>query len=251
MVAIPWRFESSREHFFLLALKPEADQDQNPRYVHDAFSRIASRYVLTNHLLSGGIDIVWRKRVARLVKEENPQNILDVATGSGDLAAEIQKACPDATVVGADFCQPMLENARKRNLEHLIVANGMELPFSADSFDVITIGYGLRNMENWAAALQEFSRVLKPGGKLVILDFSLPTNPVLRFLYRGYLHRVLPVFAGMLTGSADAYRYLGDSIERFPAGGDMGNLLEENGFCRFEAFPLFGGVSSIYSVFRA
>jgi len=225
-------------------------QDQNPAFVHRAFSSIAARYVLTNHVLSLGIDILWRRRVAALVQEVNPRLILDVATGSGDLAMSVSAAVPGARVIGADFCAPMLAEARKRGLQELIVTDGLSLPFPAQTFDALTIGYGLRNMADWEAALREFLRVLKPGGRLVILDFSLPRFWLLRGPYRFYLHCVLPFLAGALTGNREAYAYLGDSIERFPSGEAMLELISRNGFSEILWEPQFGGISSVYSGFR-
>lgn len=226
---------------------PEHSQDQNPAFVHRAFSAIASRYVLTNHVLSLGIDILWRRRVAALVREIDPRLILDVATGSGDLARTVGQAVPEARVIGADFCAPMLAEARKRGLPDLMVCDGLALPFPDETFDALTIGYGLRNMADWGAALREFSRVLKPGGRLVVLDFSLPVNPLIRAPYRFYLHRILPFLAGALTGNREAYAYLGDSIERFPSGDRMIALIGENGFEDVLWEPQLGGISSVYS----
>jgi len=222
-------------------------QDQNPVFVHRAFSSIAKRYVLANHVLSFGIDVLWRKEVSRLIAETNPEVILDVATGSGDLAAEVQKGSPEARVIGADFCAPMLAEARKRGLDNLIVADGLALPLPDNSVDALTIGYGLRNISNWANAISEFSRVISPGGVLVVLDFSLPTNPLLNRTYRFYLHRILPVLAGWLTGHKEAYAYLGDSIERFPSGKAMQDLIEANGFDSADWYPQMGGISSVYA----
>jgi len=224
----------------------DQSQDQNPDFVHRTFSSIAPRYVLTNHILSFGIDILWRRRVATLVREVDPRLVLDVATGSGDLARTVATAVPDARVIGVDFCAPMLAEARKRGLTDLVVSDGLALPFPDSSVDALTIGYGLRNMADWAAALREFSRVLKPGGRLVILDFSLPQAPLLRIPYRFYLHHVLPLLAGVLTGNREAYAYLGDSIERFPSGARMISLIESNGFCHAKWEPQFGGISSVY-----
>tara|TARA_R110000850_G_scaffold16044_3_gene50041 strand:- start:4017 stop:4724 length:708 start_codon:yes stop_codon:yes gene_type:complete len=222
-------------------------QDQNPAFVHRAFASIAKRYVMTNHVLSLGIDVLWRRKVSRLVAATDPQMVLDVATGSGDLAQAVQAGSPEAKVIGADFCAPMLAEARQRGLKDLVVADGLALPFPDGSIDALTIGYGLRNMANWSAAIQEFSRVLKPGGLLVVLDFSLPTSPVLRIPYRFYLHRILPVLAGWLTGNREAYAYLGDSIERFPSGVEMTDLIETNGFQSADWYPQMGGISSVYA----
>ena len=222
------------------------NRDQDPAFVHEAFRSIAPRYVCTNHVLSFGIDILWRRRVARIVSEFEPEFVLDVATGSGDLAAAVLRECPDCRVAGVDFCEEMLEHARKRGLTELIAADGMNLPFDRETADVVTIGYGLRNMESWSGAIREFHRVLKPGGRLVILDFSMPDSPLLRAMYRPYLHHVLPRVAFVLTGNRAAYQYLGESIERFPKGKAMTSMLLDNGFQNAESIALMGGISSIY-----
>lgn len=220
--------------------------DQDPAYVRAAFSAIAPRYVAANHALSLGIDVVWRRHTARAVAEIHPRRVLDLATGSGDLAATLVARCPEAEIVGADFCAPMLREARKRNLPALLVADGMALPFADRSFDAVTVAWGLRNMASWSTALREMRRVLRPGGRLAILDFSLPTQPFFRSAYRWYLHRLLPTLGGWITGNREAYRYLGDSIERFPAGEAMCRLITEAGFQQARAEPLAGGISSLY-----
>lgn len=214
-------------------------------YVRDAFSRIANRYVLTNHVLSCGMDIWWRKVVTRRIRAWNPQYILDVASGTGDLALEIQNQCPDAEVIASDFCAEMLDHASRRGVTHTIVADALKLPFEDQRFDVVTVAFGLRNMADYHAAAKEMLRVLKPGGHLVILDFSLPKGP-LRGFYRFYLHRILPRLAGFLTGHADTYEYLGGSIEAFPSGDSMRDLLESCGYTRTQATPLTGGIVSVY-----
>ncbi len=224
---------------------------QDPTYVKEAFGQIAGRYVVTNHVLSLGIDVLWRKRVARTVQGRNPERVLDVATGSGDLAAEIARACPGATVVGADFCAPMLAEARKRGLGNLVVADGMCLPFKDSEFDVVTVGFGLRNMEDWAKGVREMARVLRPGGMLVVLDFSLPEKGIRRLLYRFYLHRILPKVAGLITGKRDAFEYLGGTIERFPSGESMREFLTANGFALARARSLSFGVAAVYEAEKA
>jgi len=214
-------------------------------YVRDAFARIADRYVLTNHVLSCGMDIWWRKVVTTRIRKWKPACLLDVASGTGDLALEIQDHCPDCEVIASDFCAEMLAHASSRGLANTIVADALQLPFPDGRFDVVTVAFGLRNMADYPAALREMLRVLKPGGRLLILDFSLPPG-VLRAPYRLYLHHVLPRMAGLLTGQRDAYEYLGGSIEAFPSGTAMCELLESCGFTETDATPLTGGVVSIY-----
>lgn len=218
---------------------------QDPNFVRKAFAAIAPRYVLANHVLSGGVDVLWRRRVAADVRARRPTWVLDLATGSGDLAAAVAAACPDARVVGADFCAPMMVHARQRGLTDLVVADGLALPFVDGAFDVVTIGFGLRNMADYGAALREMARVLRPGGSLMILDFSQPA-PWLRGAYKWYLHHVLPRLAGALTGQRGAYEYLGGSIESFPSGPAMIALLETNGFSQCQCLPLTGGIASLY-----
>jgi len=219
---------------------------QDPRFVKKAFQDIAGRYVLTNHVLSMGIDVLWRRKVARLVREQGAQEVLDVATGSGDLADTISTFCPGVEVVGADFCQPMLAHARERGLQNLVVADGMQLPFGDAAFDVVTVGFGLRNMESYPGAAREMARVTREGGALVVLDFSLPSNRLLRGAYRLYLHKIMPAVAGAITGRREAYDYLCGSIERFPSGEGMCKLLDGNGFQNTRWISLSGGIASIY-----
>ncbi len=223
---------------------------EQPESVRDLFSSIAARYQMVNHLLSGGLDFYWRAVAVRLIRPWSPAAVLDVATGSGDLARAIGKACPQSRVVGADFCRPMLDVARRNGLPELVEADGTNLPFADRSFDAVTAAFGLRNMASWEKGLSEMARVLSPGGHVLILDFSLPTLPLIRPLYRFYLHRILPVIAGIATGRTDAYEYLGGSIELFPSGGAMTSLMESCGFENARALPLTLGTVSIYTATR-
>jgi demethylmenaquinone methyltransferase/2-methoxy-6-polyprenyl-1,4-benzoquinol methylase len=219
-------------------------------YVRDAFARIADRYVLTNHVLSCGCDIWWRRVVSSRVKAWQCQRLLDVASGTGDLALAIQDRCPDCEVIATDFCAEMLEHASRRGVRETKVADALALPYEDASFDAVTVAFGLRNMADYPAALREMRRVIKPGGRLLILDFSLPRG-ILRPPYRFYLHHILPRMAGWLTGQRDAYEYLGGSIEQFPSGKDMLHLLESCGYSQTTTTPLTGGVVSIYEGTRA
>ena len=217
----------------------------DPAYVRDAFARIADRYVLTNHILSCGADLWWRRVVTARIKAWQPARLLDVASGTGDLALTIQHSCPECEVIASDFCAEMLAHAARRGVAHTLVADALALPFPDASFDVVTVAFGLRHMADYPTALREMARVLRPGGHLVILDFSLPSG-LLRFPYRFYLHRILPHLAGWLTGHKDTYQYLGGTIETFPAGAAMIELLESCGFRQAACTPLTGGVVSLY-----
>ena len=211
------------------------------------FGAIARRYDLANHTLSCGTDFYWRKRAANIVASWRPGKIVDLATGTGDLALALQKKLPDAEVTGVDFVPEMLDLAQRKGVRQTILADAMQLPFSDGSFDCVTIAFGLRNMENWGGALAEMSRVLGRDGHLLVLEFSLPTRPIVRAIYRLYLHRCLPLLGSLLTRKKSAYDYLGDSIEEFPSGHAMIDLIEASGFRHATLQPLSYGIATIYT----
>ena len=211
------------------------------------FGRVAGRYDLVNTVLSGGLDYLWRHRAAETVRGWQPVRLLDLATGSGVMAASLARACPATTVVGADFSLPMLRRAQATGrVARLAVADAMRLPFSDRTFDAVTVGFGLRNMPSYRGALEEMRRVLRPGGHVLVLDFSVPSG-WWQGLYRFYLHRCLPRVAGLVCGERAAYRYLAESIERFPRGETMRALLAESGFAAATAEELTGGIVSLYT----
>lgn len=218
----------------------------DPAYVHAAFSSIAERYVTANHILSMGTDVLWRQRVVQKVAEWKPRRLLDIATGTGDLALAVSRALPEVEVLGTDFCRPMLDVAVRRGLTNVLEADALHLPLPDASFDAATVAFGLRNMADYAAALREFRRVLRPGGHLLVLDFSMPEG-IWAAPYRLYLHRFLPKIAGWVTGNSAAYDYLGESIEAFPRGAGFCRLMTECGYTGATSLPLCMGIASIYT----
>ena len=216
-------------------------------HVRAMFGSIAPRYDLANHLLSCGRDFYWRKRAAEITASWSPKKIVDLATGTGDLALALQKKMPETEIVASDFLPEMIELAQRKGVRRAVVADAMNLPFESSSFDCATVAFGLRNMENWSSALHEMWRVLQPNGNLLVLEFSLPQLSILRAIYRVYLHRCLPLIGSFLTKRRNAYDYLGDSIEKFPSGNAMLALMEGNGFTNASAEPLSGGIVTIYT----
>jgi demethylmenaquinone methyltransferase / 2-methoxy-6-polyprenyl-1,4-benzoquinol methylase len=222
-----------------------------PAQVREMFGSIATRYDLANHLLSCGIDFYWRARAAQIVEAWHPHTIADLATGTGDLALALQKKLPHAELTGVDFLPEMLDLARRKGVRRVVLADAMKLPFDDASFDCVTIAFGLRNLENCSAALTEMRRVLNPRGHLLVLEFSLPTTAIVRAAYRLYLHRCLPLLGSFLTQKKTAYDYLGDSIEEFPSGNAMCELMRRTGYASPSFQPLTGGIVTIYTAAKS
>jgi demethylmenaquinone methyltransferase/2-methoxy-6-polyprenyl-1,4-benzoquinol methylase len=222
-----------------------------PAHVREMFGSIATRYDLANHLLSCGLDLYWRARAAEIVDGWRPHTIADLATGTGDLARAMQKKSPHAELTGVDFLPEMLEIARRKGVRRVVLADVMKLPFGDASFDCVTIAFGLRNLENCSAALSEMWRVLNAKGHLLVLEFSLPTTLILRAAYRFYLHRCLPLLGSFLTQKKSAYDYLGDSIEEFPSGNAMCELMRGAGYISPSFERLTGGIVTIYTAAKS
>jgi demethylmenaquinone methyltransferase / 2-methoxy-6-polyprenyl-1,4-benzoquinol methylase len=223
-----------------------SDMTTKPAHVREMFGSIARRYDFANHVLSCGIDFYWRARAADIVAGWYPHTIADLATGTGDLALVLQKKLPDAEITGVDFLPEMLELARRKGVRQVVLADAMKLPFADASFDCVTIAFGLRNLENYSAALTEIARVLNRNGHLLVLEFSLPQMAILRAAYRFYLHRCLPLLGSFLTKTKSAYDYLGDSIEEFPSGNAMCELMRATGYVSPSFEALTGGIVTIY-----
>lgn len=217
------------------------------------FNNISWRYDLLNRVLSFGIDIWWRKRAISQLKSIKPKLILDIATGTGDLAIEALSLNPDK-IIGVDISEGMLEHGRKklakRGLEHKIelqLGDSEKLHFPDNQFDAIMVSFGVRNFENLEIGLAEIYRVLKPGGKLVILEFSKPKNNIIKGLYGFYNKTFLPLIGKMLSKDSSAYTYLPESVEAFPEGNHFVNFLTSTGFKNGKALPLTFGISSVYT----
>jgi len=225
---------------------------QEPGKIRAMFSAIASRYDLMNHLLSSGIDILWRRRVAREYVTQDQRHILDLACGTGDLALEMRKrAHPDCHIYGADFTGAMLRLAAEktpasaRGSMTWIEGDGLRLPFPDARFDLLTIGFGIRNMASLDTALGEMYRVLRPGGRLVILEFTTPPNPLVRAVYMPYFLHVLPRIAALLS-QRSAYLYLGKSVMNFPKAQQLGEKMVAQGFKEVTWRFLTFGIAAIH-----
>ncbi len=225
----------------------------DPKAVNSMFARIAGRYDLANHLLSGGVDHWWRQLLVRVVHDAKATTLLDLATGSGDVAFALADGLPPgARITGMDFCQPMLDEAVKKRggngrWSSIVFqqGDGMALPLPDQCFDAVTISFGLRNMADRHKSLGEMRRVLRPGGRLFVLEFSQPFFWFRPFYY-AYLKLVLPAIAGIVTGDRSAYEYLGGSIEQFPDREAMSAEIRRAGFRSVRATPLTFGIVALH-----
>jgi demethylmenaquinone methyltransferase/2-methoxy-6-polyprenyl-1,4-benzoquinol methylase len=227
-----------------------ASELEHAKAVRAMFSGIARRYDLLNHVLSMNIDKRWRKLVRRKLQptlDRADAVVLDVACGTGDLSIELQSHAK-AKVIGTDFCRPMLAvAATKDDKIPFVEGDAMNLGFADESVDAVTIAFGLRNLSNFADGLAEFHRVLKPGGKLVVLEFSSPVVPGFRQAFNFYFTRILPRIGGAVSGSRGAYEYLPNSVSKFPDQKRLAALMRETGFVDVEYTNLTGGIAAIHS----
>ena len=227
------------------------------RAVREMFGGIAKRYDFLNHFLSVNTDKRWRRVVRKKLQDAlaSPDAlVLDVACGTGDLSQELQQNAR-AKIIGTDFCRPMLAVAAGKNPKNqtsipYIEGDALALPFADESFDAVTIAFGLRNLANWKDGLIELRRVLKPRGKLAVLEFSTPFIPGFRQLFNFYFSTILPRIGGAVSGKRGAYEYLPDSVSRFPNQKDLAKMMNETGFDSVEFQNLTGGIAAIHTGVR-
>ncbi|MGJ8639486.1 MAG: bifunctional demethylmenaquinone methyltransferase/2-methoxy-6-polyprenyl-1,4-benzoquinol methylase UbiE [Opitutaceae bacterium] len=226
--------------------------------VSQMFAGIAGRYDVANHLLSGGIDFYWRRVLTKMVKVFDPSNVVDLATGSGDVAFKLRdRLGSEVAITGLDFCEPMLDEARQKRGNKAAYADltfdfgdCMELPLEDNSADAVTISFGVRNFEDRQKGLKEILRVLKPGGHLFVLEFSQPDR-WFRPIYYFYLKFILPWVAAIATGDKSAYDYLAGTIENFPTKEALSEQLKLAGFESVEATGVTFSIIAIHEAAKA
>jgi demethylmenaquinone methyltransferase/2-methoxy-6-polyprenyl-1,4-benzoquinol methylase len=220
--------------------------DERAKYVQGMFTRIAKRYDLMNRLMTGGQDVRWRKRVIELARLDDNASLLDLGTGTGDLAREALSAFPKARIVGADFTLEMMRVGRRAGPLDFSTADALRLPFSDLSFDAVVSGFLMRNVVDLQKALEEQYRILKHGGRIVILDTTRPKKHLLLPFIRLHMHFVIPTLGGLLTGSRDAYRYLPETTEGFVTAEDMAARMAKAGFEKIGFQRLMFGTIAIH-----
>jgi demethylmenaquinone methyltransferase/2-methoxy-6-polyprenyl-1,4-benzoquinol methylase len=253
-----------------MANKFYSEGDQRAARVNDLFALVATRYDLMNDLQSFGLHRLWKRRLVRLANPQPAERALDLCCGTGDIAFALARR--GAQVVGLDFNRPMLAVAENkcrklddgitadRNSDRLsgvvsrprfICGNALHVPFADDSFEIATIGYGLRNLESCEAGLREMQRVIKPGGRLLVLDFGKPENRCWRGIYFGYMKFFVPVLGRIICGDAAAYAYILESLEHYPAQRGVAEAMRGLGLTNVRIDDLLGGVMSIHCAEKA
>ena len=237
-----------------MANKFYAPGESRPRKVQDLFTRIAPRYDLINDLQSFGLHRLWKRRLVRMANAQSGERALDVCCGTGDVTLALARRGAEA--VGVDFSEAMLAIARERLARkrsgnsdgkhaHFVVGDAENLSYPNDSFDIVTISYGLRNLSDWRMGLAEMHRVSKAGGRLLVLEFGKPKNALWRAAYFAYLRLVVPLFGKIFCGDSQTYSYILESLQHFPAQTGIAAALQELGCAKVRTCNLLGGVMSI------
>ncbi|WP_405576127.1 bifunctional demethylmenaquinone methyltransferase/2-methoxy-6-polyprenyl-1,4-benzoquinol methylase UbiE [Winogradskyella sp. Asnod2-B02-A] len=239
-------------------VNPYKDSDQSKKVqVTKMFDTISNEYDGLNRVISFGIDVKWREKVVKLVAKTNPENILDIATGTGDLAINLVST-KAKEIIGLDISDGMLEVGRKKikanqldNIISMVIGDSEDLPFEANTFDAITVSFGVRNFENLEKGLSEILRVLKPNGIFVILETSVPTNPIFKAGYNFHTKLIMPTIGKLFSKDKVAYTYLSESASVFPYGEALNNILSKIGFINVKHDPQTMGVATIYTASKA
>jgi demethylmenaquinone methyltransferase / 2-methoxy-6-polyprenyl-1,4-benzoquinol methylase len=224
--------------------------EQRASRVNALFSRIAGRYDLINDLQSFGLHRLWKRRVVRLAQVQNGEKALDLCCGTGDLAFGLAR--DGAQVTGLDFTQAMLDVAESRSRSlaipqrvTFVQGDAQKVPFADESFQIVTVGYGLRNLSSWETGLNEMLRVASPGGRLLVLEFGKPENALWRWVYFAYLRMFVPLLGWLFCGSAAAYAYILESLNHYPGQRGVAEKMRELGLCEVKVINLLGGIMSI------
>ncbi|GAB4155704.1 MAG: bifunctional demethylmenaquinone methyltransferase/2-methoxy-6-polyprenyl-1,4-benzoquinol methylase UbiE [Winogradskyella sp.] len=239
-------------------VKPYKHSDASKKeQVTEMFDTISKEYDGLNRVISFGIDVKWREKVVKIVGETTPNKVLDIATGTGDLAINLVSTNANE-IIGLDISSGMLEIGKKKiaskkldNKISMVIGDSENLPFENDTFDAITVAFGIRNFENLELGLAEILRVLKPNGLFVILETSVPTNPIYRLGYNVYSKFILPTIGKLFSKDKIAYSYLSESASVFPYGEALNNILRKIGFINVEDKPQTMGVATIYTASKA
>lgn len=229
-------------------------QSSKKEQVAEMFDNISHRYDFLNHFLSLGIDKSWRKKAVKILGEKKPKTILDVATGTADFAIETLKLSPEK-VYGIDISEGMLAKGRekinkdnKQEVIELRTGDSEDIPFESNRFDALTVAFGVRNFENLEKGLQEMHRVLKKGGRAVILEFSKPKKFPIKQVYNFYFHKLLPFIGRIVSKDSSAYSYLPESVEAFPEGKEFEDILKKLNYRLLPSHSLMFGIATIYVV---
>jgi demethylmenaquinone methyltransferase/2-methoxy-6-polyprenyl-1,4-benzoquinol methylase len=238
------------------AARPSRDSEEFATQVRGMFDRIAGVYDTMNSAMTAGLHHQWRDRAVDMARVGPGSNALDICCGTGDLALELRRRIgPDGRVVGSDFSEPMLELARRKSGDEGLPvefgwADALDLPYGDESFDAVTIGFGARNLADLEKGLAEMARVLRPGGRLVILEITRPQREPLASFYSLWFDRVVPVI-GTFAGDSDAYNYLPNSVRTFPAPEKLAAMMEAAAFTEIRWLLLAGGIIAIHSAAKA
>ncbi len=221
--------------------------------VTEMFDNVAGKYDLLNHVLSGGVDIYWRKKALSMLKNNRNDLMLDIATGTGDLAIEAHRILKPGKIIGVDISQGMLDEGRAKikrlGLEEKIemqLGDSEKLGFNDNTFDTVIVSFGVRNFENLLKGLSDMHRVLKPGGTCMVVEFSKPRNYFFKQAYWFYSTKILPLIGKLISKDQSAYTYLPESVKAFPDGDDFLKVYREAGFKETRAVPLTFGICSVY-----